>query len=105
MNELLKERARLGKQAFEYGVALHHGRVMYGNVGAPTRLDFTVIGPAVNLTARLEAICTRCGMGLVVTPEFASVIPDRFSSLGMFKMRGVVGEMEVFGRKREEGGQ
>ena len=47
-------RERLGLPRIEYGLALHVGDLMYGNIGSDTRLDFTVIGPAVNLTARIE---------------------------------------------------
>ncbi len=52
-----KRRGDAGLPRIEYGLALHIGDVMYGNIGSDTRLDFTVIGPAVNLTARIESMC------------------------------------------------
>ena len=51
-----RERADAGLPRIEYGIALHVGDVMYGNIGSKTRLDFTVIGPAVNLSARIETL-------------------------------------------------
>ena len=61
------------------------------------RMDFTVVGAEVNLTARLEGLCGRLARELVVTGEFAHHLPGRFASLGCFRVRGVEGEIEVFG--------
>ena len=52
-----QRRAASGAPQSDYGLALHVGDVMYGNIGGSTRLDFTVIGPAVNLTSRIESMC------------------------------------------------
>jgi class 3 adenylate cyclase len=60
-------------------------------------MDFTVIGSAVNLTSRLEGLCRRMGLDVVVTAEFAVHLPNRVSSLGEHKIRGVKGKVEVFG--------
>ncbi len=56
-----ERRGNAGLPRIEYGLALHLGDVMYGNIGSDTRLDFTVIGPAVNLTARIESLCRELG--------------------------------------------
>ena len=86
--------ARLG-----YGVALHAGPVMYGNVGAPARLDFTVIGPAVNAAARIQDLTRRLGRRVVVSAEVArdaGRFRGRLLPLGPYGLRGVSGETELF---------
>ena len=57
----------------EYGLALHVGDVMYGNIGSNTRLDFTVIGPSVNLTARIESMCRPLGRSLLLSSDFVTI--------------------------------
>src|SRR6185436_19984194 len=51
------ERKAAGKRTLDFGVALHLGEVLYGNIGAPERLDFTVVGSAVNEASRIEGMC------------------------------------------------
>ena len=79
------ERRQLaGLPRIDYGLALHVGDVMYGNIGSDTRLDFTVIGPAVNLTARIESMCRELGRRLLLSSEFVrlSRVPrSRWASL------------------------
>ena len=69
-------------------MALHQGEVMYGNVGSASRLDFTTIGPAVNLTARLETLARDLGRDIVVSSAFAAHCPEAVDSLGTFQLRG-----------------
>src|SRR5512134_2732587 len=71
MADLNQQRAARREPPLRFGIALHLGDVMYGNVGAPGRLDFTVVGPAVNEAARLEAMCRRLARPLVISAEFA----------------------------------
>jgi adenylate cyclase len=78
-------------------VALHCGEVFYGNVGAPGRLDFTVIGPAVNEAARMEALCGKLGCPLVLSGEVATGLDAPVISLGRHRLRGVEAELELFG--------
>jgi len=73
----------------ETSLALHYGDVMYGNIGAADRLDFTVIGPAVNLVARIEALCHETGAPLLVSQAFAAVSGLDLPSVGVFQLRGV----------------
>ena len=84
-------------------VALHVGRVMYGNVGARERLDFTVIGPAVNEAARIEVLCKELGHPLLVSDAFAAAAEDsrgHLVSLGLHRLRGVRDETELFSLAR-----
>jgi adenylate cyclase len=80
-------------------LALHLGDVLYGNVGAIDRLDFTVIGPAINEAARIEALCEPLGSAVLVSAEFVNGIkvPDsRLKSLGRHALRGVKERKEIF---------
>jgi adenylate cyclase len=94
-----------GDLAMELGLALHTGPVMYGNIGAPERLDFTVIGPAVNLTARLAGLCRPLGRRLLASARFASPCGSELVSLGFHSMRGLAEPQEVFALPGEEGRQ
>lgn len=79
-------------------VALHAGDVLYGNVGSGQRLDFTIIGPAVNEAARLEHLCGVLDVPMVVSRRFVDALaaPDRFRCLGPQTLRGVRVPVEVF---------
>ncbi len=79
-------------------VALHLGDVLYGNVGSDRRLDFTVVGPAVNEASRLEALCGTLGAPLLASRAFVDALgePQRFRSLGHRALRGVRAPLEIF---------
>jgi adenylate cyclase len=79
------------------GLALHVGEVAYGSIGSATRLDFTAIGPAVNLTARLEGITSKLGRTMVVSSEFAAAAGTTFEDLGEFELKGIATAQRVFG--------
>jgi adenylate cyclase len=72
VRELNVERAARGAPAMELDLALHLGDLVYGNVGSADRLDFTVVGPAVNEASRIEALCAQHGLNLLVSEAFAS---------------------------------
>ena len=81
-------------------IALHVGHVNYGNVGADARLDFTVIGPAVNEASRIERLCDELGRPLVMSQAFAQAADSsrgQLVSLGRHRLRGVREETELFG--------
>jgi adenylate cyclase len=81
-------------------IALHVGEVLYGNVGAADRLDFTVIGPAVNEVVRMEKLGDMLGRHLLFSSRFAEAAArcdGRLESLGQFKLRGVGEPKEIFG--------
>jgi adenylate cyclase len=93
----LNDRRRAeSKLALEVGIALHIGSVMYGNVGAADRLDFTVTGPAVNLVSRIESLCRDLGYPLLTSDRFASPCGSTLRSIGLHRLRGVAAPLEVF---------
>jgi len=80
-------------------LALHVGELLYGNVGSPRRLDFTVLGPAVNEAARIEALCVSLDQAVIVSSAFADATGDarsRLVSLGRYAMKGVARPQELF---------
>jgi adenylate cyclase len=90
------DRAERGAPPLRYGLALHLGEVLYGNIGSAGRLDFTTIGPAVNLTARLETLARDLKRDLVASAAFARHCPAALTSLGSFQLRGFREPQEVF---------
>jgi adenylate cyclase len=90
------ERTGRGEPPLRHGLALHLGEVLYGNIGSAGRLDFTTIGPAVNLTARLETLARDLGRDLVVSSAFAKHCREPLASLGSFQLRGFREPQEVF---------
>lgn len=85
-----------GSPQIRFGVALHLGEVYYGNIGSPERLDFTVIGPAVNHAARLERLASELGRSLVTSASFAAAAREPLETLGRYNLRGVAESQEVF---------
>jgi adenylate cyclase len=96
-------RQRHGQPAIEFGVGLNIGEVIYGNVGAPDRLDFTVMGPAVNRTARLESLTKSLDATILFSGEFAKLIDLPARDLGEHEMKGVDGLQRVFALQPEAG--
>ena len=86
----------------DLGISLHIGEVTYGNVGGQERLDFTVIGPAVNMASRLEGLCKSCDCRIIVSQDFKNIIDgdeaenSLLKSIGKFQLSGISGEHEVF---------
>jgi adenylate cyclase len=70
--------------------------VIYGNVGAPDRLDFTVMGVAVNRAARMEALTKDLGATLLMSPEVAAQVQRPVRSLGKQRLRGLQESVEVY---------
>lgn len=96
VDDLNQRRTEAREDAIRYGLALHVGEVIYGNIGASNRLDFTVIGPAVNRVARLETLRTTLDCGLVLSADFVAQFPGDYVSLGHHQLRGIAAPEEVF---------
>ncbi len=91
-----------GRQTIDYGIGLHVGQVVYGNVGAGARLEFAVIGAAANEAARIESQCKRFGVRLVVSDRVAAAVPGCWRTLGRHALRGVCERRELFTLRRGE---
>ncbi|TMJ67933.1 MAG: adenylate/guanylate cyclase domain-containing protein [Alphaproteobacteria bacterium] len=80
-----------------FGLALHVGEVLYGNIGSGNRLDFTCIGPAVNCAARIEKLTSQLGRAILASGEFARNCAGEFTPLGGFRLAGFSAPQLVFG--------
>ena len=89
-------RRHAGLPEILFGLGLHLGTVTHANVGAPNRLAFNVVGPAVNKTARLQSMTKQAGVPLLLSQEFAAHIRRPLRSIGHFDLRGVSGPQEMF---------
>ena len=94
--ELNLERTGAGEPKIGYGIALHVGDVMYGNIGGERRLDFTVIGPAVNLAARIEGLCRDLGRPILLSADFVAASGLDAEHLGTFSLKGLSNPQQVF---------
>ncbi len=90
------KRLASGRPALAAGVALSVGEVQYGNIGVADRLDFTVIGPAVNLAARIQGLTAGLGEPILLSGEICERLPQPTRSCGQHALKGVSGLTEVF---------
>ena len=89
-------RRRSGQAPIEFGLGLHLGSVTHANVGSPDRLSFNVVGPAVNMTARIQEMTKETGVPLLLSDNFARLISRPLRSVGRFDMRGIAKTSELF---------
>ncbi|MEZ5670795.1 MAG: adenylate/guanylate cyclase domain-containing protein [Alphaproteobacteria bacterium] len=91
-------RAEAGKPVMDFGLALHLGDVLYGNIGAVGRLDFTVVGPAVNEASRIQALCRPMERNVLISSSFRDSLgaAGGLQSLGFHPLRGVAEPQELF---------
>ncbi len=94
-----------GQEALGFGVGVNYGDVMYGNIGSRTRLDFTVIGPAVNIASRLEALTKEVGPNVLFSSAFVDQAGcgGALRLVGTFPLRGVGRPLDVFAFAEEPG--
>ena len=96
MAHLDDARRREGLSPQPFGVALHLGEIFWGNIGAADRLDFTAIGPAVNLVSRLEGLCRPLGKTVLISGNFAAETGISLIPLGTHELRGIASPCAVF---------
>jgi len=93
-----EKNSQIGRVPLNYGTGVHIGDVMYGNIGSRTRLDFTVIGPAVNMASRLETLTKQLGRPVLLSREFADFVKSDFDleRVGEYPVRGFSDPIELF---------
>jgi adenylate cyclase len=96
MAHLNEGRGRQGLPSLRFGLAVHLGDILWGNVGAADRLDFTAIGPAVNLVSRLEGLCRPLGRDALTTGAVAAETTNALVPLGEHLLRGIAAPCSVF---------
>jgi adenylate cyclase len=97
ISALNDQRVKAGSSRIRFGLALHVGEVLYGNIGAESRLDFTVIGPAVNLAARIESLCGTLDRRVLLSDDFAALCNTAVEPLGSFQLKGIGTSHPIFG--------
>ena len=93
---LNERRAAEGSPTLDLSTALHFGDVVYGNIGTARRLDFTIVGPAVNEVSRMEALGKALGRDLLLSQSIADRCGRPVISLGAHELRGIAGRREMY---------
>lgn len=101
VEKLNKSRGPWSTDRVRFGVALHVGQVLYGNIGGGNRLDFTCIGHAVNLAARIEKIAGKVGRTILASADFAQYQKSEWETVGEFAMAGFASKHRVLGLRDE----
>ncbi|MCK1721947.1 adenylate/guanylate cyclase domain-containing protein [Bradyrhizobium sp. 141] len=98
MAALNERNSATSRAPLNYGIGVHVGDVMYGNIGSSSRLDFTVIGPAVNMASRLEALTKKLGRTVLLSRDFAELVEPKFEleHVGKHEVRGFSDPIELF---------
>jgi adenylate cyclase len=98
MAALNERNSASGRAPLNYGIGVHVGDVMYGNIGSARRLDFTVIGPAVNMASRLETLTKTLGRKVLLSRDFAELVEKEFAleHVGRHEVRGFNAPIELF---------
>lgn len=94
------ERVERGDEPFDYGIGLHVGEIMYGNIGVPSRVEFSVIGAAANEAARIESLCKTLEEPVLVSQAFIDGTNEEWRDLGDHAIRGSERLFRLYGLKR-----
>ncbi len=97
LDALNAAREAAGLPAMQHGIGLHVGKAQYGNIGAEGRLDFTVIGPAVNTASRLEGAAAKLARRVIASADFARCVADAVLPLGTIDLKGFTDAQAIFG--------
>ncbi|MGR3637319.1 MAG: adenylate/guanylate cyclase domain-containing protein [Shimia sp.] len=93
---LNQRRAETGKPPLDIGIGINVGQVSYGNIGSPGRLDFTVLGKAVNVASRIEGLTKAIGQRVLATRSVAETTPELFTACGSHEVRGLAESVDLF---------
>jgi adenylate cyclase len=96
MKKTNTERIARGDVALGYGIGLHLGDVMYGNVGTPERIDFSVIGASANEAARIESMTKTLNRNILISKDVARHLNEEWHSLGFHSLKGIGEKVELF---------
>lgn len=96
LRDYIDTAADKGKEAIEFVIGIDFGRVTFGNIGSPDRLDFTVVGQAVNVASRVQELCKKLDEKILVTQSVANHMTSNVQSAGYHSVRGLPEEIEVF---------
>jgi adenylate cyclase len=102
-DDVNRRRAEKGLWPLEFGLGLHFGEVVYGNIGAPRRLDFTVIGAAVNRASRLQELSKQLRRRVIISGTFAGYTKGPLVPLGIHRLRDVSEPQSVYGLPADAG--
>lgn len=104
MNALNAERQTRDEKPLAFGLGLHVGEVLYGNIGVPSRLEFSVIGTAANEVSRLESLTKQLGEPVLASRAFVDALPTSWRPMGRHRAAGVALGLEVFAPPSDPGG-
>ena len=90
------QRLARGEEPIDFGLSLHVGEVLFGNIGVPERLEFSVVGPAASEAARIEDLTKQVACGVLASEIFVRNLPLAWQSAGHHHLRGVEQPVEVF---------
>jgi adenylate cyclase len=96
MARLDSDRLGAGLPPLPFGIGLHLGAVVYGNIGAADRLDFTAIGPAVNVASRIEGLCRSLACPVLISNAVATRCTTSLTAVGLHALRGIAQPIELF---------